>query len=90
MPTTYRCRLFEIDNDAPPDAKPRELPQFTVHVKSADHAKREARDYLRKRGRFVRGVSITHNRNELACYVFKRKPKDRATATAGFELPGKG
>lgn len=78
--TTFRCRMFEVDNTkgAPADVKPKELPPFSLPAKNSDDALRKARKHLRERGRFVRNVSQTHNRNELVCYVFKLKPEDRA------------
>ncbi len=79
MPT-YRCRLFEVDEAMPADAKPREQSQFSVNALNCDAAIKEARKHVRDRGKVLRAANLTHNRQEIAVYVYKKPPKNRLPA----------
>ena len=75
MPT-YQCKLYEVDENAPRDEKPKALKPFSVNAPDADRGLKAARKYQRDRGRVVRGANITHNRFELVVYVYKDRPKN--------------
>ena len=76
----WKIVLYEVDVDAP-TSKTRKVSAVSVQAKNVDHALREARNYLRKRGKIVRSVNATTNRNELVAYVFNRAPADREART---------
>lgn len=79
MPT-YRCRKFIVDEDQPSDHKPREATQFSVTAPSCDAAIKAARKFVRDRGEVLRAANLTHNRLEIAVYVYRQPPKNRLPA----------